>query len=237
MIDYFRLKGHAMLPQSPVFRATARRIISIAAQKWPPLIFKGQPLILVLTIALMATIPIKNLRAETQTVCVICNDPNKVYQCNYNLPDTTGVSLNIKGLQFACIKEIAQYGEHGQCAAARNVNNNCRGEPYALKNAGGLYKPELENLTTTEQQEDEAAPPPAEKQQPPTLADETVKTYEKTKETVKSGYDKTKETVSEGYDKTSKTVKKTVNSVGKTINDAASTTYECLKSFFSDCGN
>ncbi len=166
------------------------------------------------------------LKAENLDVCVICNSPNKVYQCTYQSPAGYELNLNLKGLQFACIKEIAQYGEHGQCAAARNQQTNCNGEAYLLRNTAGLYKP----LATEETAETpEITEQPGKKQ--PTLVDETSKTYENTKETVKKGYDKTKETVNKGYNKTTKTVK----SVGKTIKDAASTTYDCIASFFSDC--
>lgn len=177
--------------------------------------------------------------AADMNVCVICNAPDKVYQCTYQTPPGTELNLNQKGLHFACIKEIAQYGEHGQCAAVRNQQTACNGEPYALKNTASLYKPAPEgeapagDVIENEGEEEggiaETEPPQKNKQ--PTLVDETAKTYESAKETVKQGLKKTQDTVSDGYDKTSKGVK----SVGDSISDAASDTYECLKSWFSNC--
>lgn len=158
------------------------------------------------------------VKAEDISVCVICNDPGKVYQCSYNDPYLTNSTINLSGLQFACIKEVAQYGNHGQCAAARKSITECNGLPYTLKHTAGLYKPDQ---TPEENAELQEQPP---KKQPPTLVDSTTKTYNQTKETIQNG-----------YKKTTKTVKKTVKSVGNTIGDAASTTYDCITSFFKKC--
>ena len=181
---------------------------------------------------LLLIAPANLVQAANIDVCVICNNPNKVYQCRFESQPRQVLSLNMKGVQFACIKEIAQYGEHGQCAAVRNQTTECNGEPYVLKETAGLYKPEQPEVTP----EAEVTEQPK-KKSPPTLVGETEKTYEKTKETVEKSYEKTKETVSKGYEKTETTVKTTVKTVGESISDAASTTYNCLKSFFSNCGN
>lgn len=174
--------------------------------------------------------------ADNGSVCVICNEPAKVYQCNYSLGDniTSLTGLNVKGLQFSCIKEIANYGGHGQCAAARRSIENCNGEPYQLR--------ESPPQVTTD--DSEALPPIDEtdgervvKKEPPTLVDTTQKTYEQTTTGLKKGYDKTTKTVEKGYKKTTSTVKKTVKSIGSTIGDAASVTYDCVVSLFTECGN
>ncbi len=190
---------------------------------------------LLLTIAGSVSTPFPAL-AEEMSVCVICNDPGKVYQCRFGTaetqsgyqPDqTTNLNnVNIKGLEFSCIQEIAQYGAHGQCAANRKNPTECGGELYYLKNRSAV---ELKPDNQPEEQPIEAARPP--KQKPPTLVDETKKTYKQTTKSVQKGYNKTTETVKKGYDST----KSTVKSVGETIGDAATTTYKCITSFFNKC--
>lgn len=185
--------------------------------------------------------------------CVICNDPGKVYQCTFKQssyqpdasgqtdvsrqPEVTGQSptVNIKGLQFACIQEIAQYGGHAQCAAVRKSFKDCNGEVYQLKNSASVEQVLIPATPKPEQDLKESNVEPPKKDQP-TLVGETQKTYKKTTKTVKKTFDKTSKTVKKTYDKTSNVVKKSVKSVGQGIGDAASTTYECLTSFFTKCG-
>lgn len=172
--------------------------------------------------------------AEPIHVCVICNDPGKVYQCTYNAPLSSSSIVNLQGLQFACIQEIAQYGNHAQCAANRKTAVECNGIAYSLKYAP--VRAPLDQL----QEEDPAVSPSEEltqtpKEQLPTLVDSTAKTYNKTKDTVEKGYETTKDTVKEGYKTTTSTISKTAKSVGSSISDAASSTYNCLTSLFSDC--
>lgn len=192
-------------------------------------------------------------QAEEFSVCVICNDPGKVYQCSlsYEPPEGSISTPNQRGLQFACIQEVARYGKHGQCAASRQTAQQCGGEPYTLRNQSVLYQPrssepEIIEEAAPEQpsQRIERSEDPTEveapvrvkkKDQKPSLVDTTGETYEATKETVKKGYEKTSDTVKSGYDKTSSTVKKTVKSVGDGIGSAAKTTYNCLTSFFQKC--
>lgn len=184
---------------------------------------------LLFAIALMTLSAPSELRADPYTVCIICNEPGKIYQCSLEMP--LNKVPNQKGVQFACIKEIAQYGDHGQCATVRKAPGTCQGEPYRLKNTAELWAPQQTDQER-EQQAEKAAPPVR-----PNLVDDAKTTYKNTKETVEKGYDKTKETVKEGYDKTTSTVTKTVKNVGDSISDAASTTYDCLTSFFQKCGN
>jgi len=169
--------------------------------------------------------------ADQLSVCVVCNDPGKVYQCTFDTVDVANASPNIRGFHFACIKELAQYGEHSQCAARRNDTIACNGEPYSLKNAQSLYKPEQNDEPLAESAPDSPTPTKSKKQ--PTLVDSTSKTYKKAIDSVGQGYENTKKTVKKGYKSTTKTVK----SVGDKINDAAKTTYDCVMSLFSDCSN
>lgn len=206
---------------------------------------------------ILAALPLKAQQADTphvrnaeNSVCVICNEPGKVYQCYYPAPD--GVShqaqsnqylpdqeaqkvekvlpVNVRGLQFACIQEIAQYGNHGQCAAARKTAAECGGEPYDLKQTEILKEKNAAPAVEQAQEPQEKVVPAPNK---PTLVDETKKSYKKTSETVKKGYKSTADTVESGFKKTTKTVK----NVGDKIGDAAKTTYKCLTSFFQKCGN
>lgn len=179
----------------------------------------------------------KQAHAAEASACVICNDPGKVYQCNYKSAlgytpanQSQITTINIKGLQFACIQEIAQYGGHSQCAAARRTVAECNGELYNLKNNASL-----EQKVTPVEQVDAAEgaqgqPLPKDKPQP-TLVGETEKTYKKTTKSVKKTYNKTTQTVKKTFDKTTSAVK----TVGKGIGNAASTTYNCLTSFFKKC--
>ena len=166
------------------------------------------------------------LKAETINICVICNEPSKVYQCT--LDSAPHITPNKKGVQFACIQEIAQYGGHGQCATLRKDEESCQGEPYRLKNTAVLYQPP-----------ETGQPEPEQTVQPhkPNLMDDAKTTFKKTQKTVEKGYDSTKETVKKGYETTTTTVEKTAKKVGNSISDAASTTYECLTSFFKKCGD
>lgn len=170
--------------------------------------------------------------AEQYSVCVICNDPGKVYQCSIDFEPAGGVfrEPNEKGIQFACIQEVAKYGNHGQCAASRKTASECGGEPYTLKNQAMLYQPP-KNLEQETEELSNTPPPATPPKKQPTLVETTEKTYDKAKETVSKSYEKTSDTVKSGYDKT----KDTVKSVGDTIGSAAKTTYKCLTSFFQKC--
>ena len=185
--------------------------------------------------ALAATLAPGSATAEQGSVCVICNEPARVYQCNYtlneNLTSLTGV--NIKGLQFNCIKEIADYGGHGQCAAARRTSQNCNGEPYQLRNVPAPLRVDQQEVLAGEEEQIEK---PITREQP-TLVETSKETYKKTTSGIKKGYEKTAETVEDGYKKTTSGVKNTVKSIGSTIGDAASVTYDCVVSFFTKCGN
>lgn len=193
----------------------------------------GLPLILGVITSLLSP---GNLQAETINICVICNDPGKVYQCGIAYQPVGGTlsEPNRQGLQLACIQEIAKYGNHSQCAASRKTGADCGGEPYTLKDQSSLYTPR-ETVEETDQPPADISPATEQKKQPPeeqpTLVDSTEKTYEQAKETVKDGYKKTSDTVKSGYDKT----KSTVKNVGDSIGSAAKTTYNCLTSFFTKC--
>ena len=180
------------------------------------------------------------LEGEGYTACVVCNEPGKVYQCKYQ-PQTLNtetpsspLTINVKGLQFACIQEIAQYGGHGQCAYVRKSSTDCNGEIYTLKNTSSIEQVRSPQTIDEGQSSTDEALKPKEKPQP-TLVDETKKTYKTTTKSVQKTFDKTSETVKKTYDKTSNAVKDSVKSVGQGIGDAASTTYKCITSFFQKC--
>lgn len=174
------------------------------------------------------------------TACVVCNDPGKVYQCSYRPNElftensSSPPTINIKGLQFACIQEIAQYGGHGQCAYVRKSSKDCNGEIYTLRNSSSIEQVRAPQTLDEDQSSTDGAIKPKEKSQP-TLVDETKKTYKKTTKSVQKTLDKTSNTVKKTYDKTSDVVKDSVKSVGQGIGDAASTTYKCITSFFQKC--
>lgn len=180
------------------------------------------------------------LEGEGYTACVVCNEPGKVYQCRYQPNDintettSTPLTINVKGLQFACIQEIAQYGGHGQCAYVRKSSTDCNGEIYTLKNTSSIEQVRLPQTFDEDQFNTDEALKPKEKSQP-TLVDETKKTYKNTTKSVQKTFDKTSKTVKKTYDKTSDVVKDSVKSVGQGIGDAASTTYKCITSFFQKC--
>lgn len=196
-----------------------------------------------LTILIFSNFANTPVFAEEISICVICNDPGKVYQCSISYkqtgyqPDGTINTPNRQGLQFACIQEIANYGKHGQCGASRQTPTQCGGEPYTLKDQSALYK------TTPAATTDETNTPPDEnndaikEQHRPSLVESTQKSYDKASDNVKKGYDNTKSTVKKGYKKTTSTVKKTVKTVGDSIGSAAKTTYNCLTSWFNKCSN
>lgn len=200
----------------------------------PALIYRAS-LLIILGISASFLSP-RSLLAETINICVICNDPGKVYQCGiaYEPVSETLSEPNRQGLQLACIQEIAKYGNHSQCASSRKTGDACGGEPYTLKDQSSLYTPRETVVETDAPPADISPTPEIQKQKPeeqPTLVDSTEKTYEQAKETVKDSYEKTSETVKTGYDKT----KTTVKTVGDSIGSAAKTTYNCLTSFFTKC--
>jgi len=177
---------------------------------------------------------VEKASAETINVCVICNDPGKVYQCAYNAPLSSSSVVNLQGLQFACIQEIAEFGNHSQCAANRKTVVECNGIAYSLKHTPvqvPAVQLQEEGLDASPSEELTQTP----KEQPPTLVDSTAKTFNKTKDTVEKGYETTKDTVKDGYKTTTSTISETAKSVGSTISDAASSTYNCLTSLFSNC--
>ena len=175
------------------------------------------------------------------SACVVCNEPGKVYLCTYSTKAQSldgGVSLptiNIKGLQFACIQEIAQYGGHGQCAYVRKSLADCKGEEYTLKNTAAVEQKRTPETNEGDHADVDEALKEKDTSQP-TLVDETKKTYNSATKSVKKTIDNTSKTVQKTYDKTTDAVKDSVKSVGKGIGNAASTTYKCVTSFFQKCG-
>lgn len=178
-------------------------------------------------VLILSLFPIRPAIAGDISTCVICNEPNKVYQCTYSSPELTSSTVNLNGLQFACIKEVAQYGSHSQCAANRKSVIECNGEPYSLKNGSQLLQ-QTQTPTPDIEMQAEKTPPV---KQPPTLVDSTNKTIRNTKNSLKKGLDNTKNNIQKGYDKT----KDAVNTVGKGIKGASKSTYECVMSFFKNC--
>jgi hypothetical protein len=243
-----------LIPRSSIQGQSEGRKCAIFTRLTPVLIgFYFVSFVAFLNLAFIHQANANEARPGEVGACVICNDPGKVYQCTFKQssyqPDTSGQTdvsrqpevtgqsptVNIKGLQFACIQEIAQYGGHAQCAAVRKSFKDCNGEVYQLKNSASVEQILIPATPKPEQELQESNVEPSKKEQP-TLVGETQKTYKKTTKTVKKTFDKTSNTVKKTYDKTSNVVKKSVKSVGQGIGDAASTTYECLTSFFTKCG-
>ena len=180
------------------------------------------------------------INGEGYSACVVCNELGKVYQCRYQPnqlntdPSAIPPVINVKGLQFACIQEIAQYGGHGQCAYVKKSSADCNGEIYTLKNTSSIEQDYLPQTAGDDQSSTDGALKTQKKAQP-TLVDETKKTYKNTAKSVQKTFDTTSKTVKKTYDKTSDVVKDSVKSVGQGIGDAASTTYKCITSFFQKC--
>lgn len=68
--------------------------------------------------------------AGAAEICVSCEGPAAAYRC-----DVEGAASSVEadgGLQFLCIRDIAQRRGHAACAVARQGAAGCNGEPWRI---------------------------------------------------------------------------------------------------------
>lgn len=68
--------------------------------------------------------------AGAAEICVSCEGPVAAYRC-----DVEGTAASVEadgGLQFLCIRDIAQRRGHATCAVARQGAAGCNGEPWRI---------------------------------------------------------------------------------------------------------
>lgn len=157
--------------------------------------------------------------AAAQGVCVVCSEPQAVYNCQ---PEQ-GMSLKAGDprLNLLCITELARAGNHGSCSARRQVTGNCEGQTRTV--AIGPVAP-----VGPKPPADVAASamPPAESGQRDAKAPpETVEEF--AKETAQQSKDQLVKATNKVGDAAKKT--------GEAVGDAAKKSWDCLSSFFKKC--
>lgn len=68
--------------------------------------------------------------ARAGEICVACEGPAAAYRCEIEGAAASGEGDG--GLQFLCIKDIAQRRGHASCAVARQGGSGCTGEPWRI---------------------------------------------------------------------------------------------------------
>jgi hypothetical protein len=175
--------------------------------------------------------------------CVTCEDPPAMYRCVIaDTPEGPGKS---DSSSLMCISEMAARGGHEKCSVARGAPYPCPGLTATLKKPGGApaepaaandphpQKPPASVATPSSPEPigPDAAAPAAE----PTPARVPRTVEELAKETVKSskaGIDKAGEAIGG----TAKKAGEKIGNAGSAIGNAATNTWTCISSFFSDCG-
>jgi hypothetical protein len=134
--------------------------------------------------------------------------------------------------RLVCIKELAKAGGHSSCSVPSSAPNPCPGvwkvvaapadEPQAMPEPAGPAPDGTEPLP-----EDTKAAP-AQKPKVPSTVEELAK---QTVQSSKEGLQQAGEAVSDTAEKAGDQVGK----AGSAVSNAARKTWDCVKSFFSDC--
>lgn len=196
--------------------------------------------------------------ARAAEYCVTCAGPAAMYACAID-----GVAKDAPSdprMQLLCIQELARQGGHETCSVPRSAPQPCPGVMRAVAIPAGLAPVKILPVQTgpvqtgpVQTDAPEAAPggdasptgepavEPGPEQQPDPSAEPAVK---KSKEprTVEELANQTVEASKKGLKKAGDAVTGTaekageqVGNAGSAVGTAAKKTWNCLKSFFSDC--
>ncbi|MFN0217515.1 MAG: hypothetical protein ACKVP4_01745 [Hyphomicrobium sp.] len=182
--------------------------------------------------AAIALIAVADLAAAD--VCVTCTGPDASYACAI---DGDQLPSEDSRLKLLCITELAKAGGHQSCTVSRAVTAPCPGEVKKVK-AQGLDQQVLPIAPPQEVKRPEPAPAP-------TATKDTVTTIPKTTEgpaTVEKAVKDSADSAGDALEKTGEGAKGlaeqaggAVQKAGKAVGDAATSTWRCLSTFFSEC--
>jgi hypothetical protein len=152
-----------------------------------------------------------------QAVCVICSEPDAVYNCQ--LENGSSLRAGDPRLNLLCITELARAGNHASCSARRQQSGPCEGQ---VRTVAIGPAPQLAPSAAAD-----GGPQPVEanlerrKAEPPETVEELAK---RTANSSKEQLVKATESVGE-------VAKKTTGAV----EDAARKSWDCLSSLFKKC--
>ena len=149
--------------------------------------------------------------------CVTCSGPDAVYRCEVESAD--GKTISPERAQLFCIARLAKDGAHDACSVRRRDKAECSGLVKRYPFDGTLLsleaKPAKPPVETTVVPKDKPKP-----KEPATVVEASKDAVEASKRNLATINKTVNKTVSEGAEKTK---------------SAAKSTWQCLKSFFSDC--
>ncbi len=167
--------------------------------------------------------------AQAQEVCVVCTGPAAVYRCTVEKSEKLARfgAVGDKAVQQVCIKELARQSGHATCAVRRDTDTAvCNGVPRMIPLASLLAEPP-------------AAPPPPAKAPPAGAAKPEVKIATPppvapapgTAAAPPAAKDGPPRTVEEMAKRTGEKSKEQLKDAG----NAATRTWHCLSSLFTNC--
>ncbi len=157
--------------------------------------------------------------AAANRACVTCEAPLATYSCTVGpAADGTRVSLAVRPLHFACIKDIARRFQHGSCRVKRNPTGDCLGrvhmiDPEKLRSRDAVVPAAQPDNGTGEGHAAKAGKSAANNAQD----------------------NREPRTVVEMAEETAKTTEKEMKRSAENVSQVAKSTWRCLTSLFSDC--
>lgn len=192
-------------------------------------------------------------KADSRQYCVACKDPDQSYVCRVETPHA---NLSDKGLELYCIIRISKDGGHRSCAVETKSAGICAGPVKTYTFQAPAIPPELKSAVdrlrkSREKNENTSTLPPQKGGEPETLIDMTGRAVKASRK----GLSNTGQAVGGAARSTTGTVGKAARGVGKgvtkaagkvgpatkktgsAIGSAAKTAFDCVKSFFKECGS
>ena len=192
--------------------------------------------------------------AETRQYCVVCDGPAQTYLCQVNTPDD---SSGDKGMQLYCIIRVSKDGGHKSCAVKDDASAVCNGPVRTYTFTAPALSPQLRSAAEKIRKSRNGV---LDKQEtlnenkggePKTLIDMTgraVKASRKglknTGQTIGGAASSTTQKVGKaarnagkGVTKSARKVGAATKKTGSAVGNAAKTAFDCLKSWFKECGS
>ncbi len=170
-------------------------------------------------------------QAEPQRFCVKCVDPNQTYICEV---ETNQPVARSDGLQLYCIVQTSKEGGHRSCAVDKTPVTNCNGvvksyafaAPYVPPDTQATIEENRQNYTS-----DPAAaqPPASQEDKPSTLVGASKKGIQSTGQAMGGA--------ARGVGKAAGKVGSATKKTGSAVGSATRRAYDCVKSFFRECGS
>ena len=168
--------------------------------------------------------------AEPQRFCVKCVDPNQTYICEV---DTTQPVARTDGMQLFCIVRTSKEGGHRSCAVDKTPIGNCQGVVRTYAFTAPSLSPETQ-VTIEQDQQNYTSDPAAsqslapQEDKPSTLVGASKRGLQSTGQAVGGA--------ARGVGKAAGKVGSATKKTGGAVGSATRRAYDCLKSFFRECG-